>query len=105
MNYSLVLRKFYKSNEWSITGNSYAGLVWNDSATKPTDAELIAKYADAQSIETAEAEIKELQGKLLKTDYVGLSDYDQDKTAVKADRQTWRERIRTLETTIEGLMS
>ena len=105
MNYSLVLRKFYKSNEWSITGNSYAGLVWIDDATKPTDAELIAKYADAQSIETAEAEIKELQGKLLKTDYVGLSDYDQDKTAVKADRQTWRERIRTLETTIEGLMS
>lgn len=105
MNYSLVLRKFYKDNEWSITGNSYAGLVWNDDAPKPTDAELIAKYADAQAIETAQAEIRELTGKLLKTDYVALSDYDKDQSAVKADRQTWRNRIRELEVTIEELQS
>ena len=105
MNYSLVLTKFYKSQQWVLRGNTYSGLEWLDSSEKPTDAELIAKYADAQSIETAEAEIGDLKGKLAKTDYVALSDYDQDKTAVKADRQTWRERIRTLETTIEGLMS
>ena len=97
MNYSLVLTKFYKNQQWVLRGNTYSGLEWLDSSEKPTDAELIAKYSDAQSIETAEAEIKKLQGKLLKTDYVALSDYDQDKTDVKAQRQVWRERIRELE--------
>lgn len=97
MNYSLVLLKFYGNNQWTLQGNSYAGLEWKDNIEKPTDAELIAKYADAQSIETAEAEISDLKGKLAKTDYVALSDYDQDKADVKAQRQVWRERIRELE--------
>ena len=97
MNYSLVLRKMYADKAWSVTGNSYDGIVWNDTDPKPTDAELTAQYDLAVAKESAQAEIAELKGKLQATDYVALADYDQDKTAVKADRQTWRERIRELE--------
>jgi polynucleotide 5'-kinase involved in rRNA processing len=45
----------------------------------------------------AEKRIAELKKLLADTDYVALSDYDQDKPEVKAQRQAWREEIRTLE--------
>lgn len=105
MSIKLVLTELYVDKQWVLNGEAYSGLNWLDDSPKPTESELLARITDAQTKQTAEAEISDLKGKLAKTDYVGLSDYDQDKTAVKADRQTWRERIRTLETTIEGLMS
>jgi hypothetical protein len=46
---------------------------------------------------TTNARISELKKMLLDTDYVALPDYDQDKADVLADRQSWREEIRTLE--------
>jgi FtsZ-binding cell division protein ZapB len=97
VNYSLVLRKMYADKAWSVTGNSYDGIVWNDTDPKPTDAELTAQYDSAVSKESAQTEINELKGKLQATDYVALADYDQDKTDVKAERQVWRDRIRELE--------
>ena len=45
----------------------------------------------------AEKRIAELKQLLAETDYVALSDYDQDKPEVKAQRQAWREEIRALE--------
>jgi hypothetical protein len=47
---------------------------------------------------TSDARIAELKKMLQETDYVALPDYDQDKADVIADRQAWREEIRTLET-------
>jgi hypothetical protein len=47
-----------------------------------------------QSVEERIAELKQL---LADTDYVALSDYDQDKPEVKAQRQLWRDEIRELE--------
>jgi polynucleotide 5'-kinase involved in rRNA processing len=41
--------------------------------------------------------IAELKKLLADTDYVALSDYDQDKTEVKAQRQAWRDEIRQLQ--------
>jgi len=41
--------------------------------------------------------IAELKMLLAETDYVGMSDYDKDKTDVKTSRQAWREEIRTLQ--------
>jgi hypothetical protein len=97
MNYELVLRKMYSGKAWSVTGNSYDGIVWHDSDPKPSDATLQSQYATAQAKESAQTEINQLKTKLAKTDYVALSDYDKDKTDVLAQRQTWRERIRQLE--------
>jgi predicted nucleic acid-binding Zn-ribbon protein len=50
--------------------------------------------AAAQQAEKRIAELKKL---LADTDYVALSDYDQDKTEVKAQRQAWRDEIRQLQ--------
>jgi hypothetical protein len=44
--------------------------------------------------------IAELKQLLAETDYVALADYDKDKPDVLADRQAWREEIRTLEQTL-----
>jgi hypothetical protein len=43
------------------------------------------------------ARIAELKQLLANTDYVALSDYDQEKADVKTQRQLWREEIRKLE--------
>jgi hypothetical protein len=43
------------------------------------------------------ARIAELKQLLADTDYVALSDYDKSKPEVLAQRQAWREEIRTLE--------
>jgi hypothetical protein len=43
------------------------------------------------------ARIAELKQLLAETDYIGLPDYDKDKSDVLAQRQVWREEIRALE--------
>lgn len=54
--------------------------------------------ADALDQERQER-IAELKTKLAETDYVTLSDYDQDKPDVIANRAAWRTEIRTLQGT------
>ena len=44
-----------------------------------------------------EARIVELKQLLVDSDYKVLPDYDKDSEAIKAQRQAWREEIRTLE--------
>jgi hypothetical protein len=46
---------------------------------------------------TKSARVAELKQRLADTDYVALSDYDKSKPEVLAQRQAWREEIRTLE--------
>jgi len=41
--------------------------------------------------------IAELKQLLVDSDYKVLPDYDKNADAIKADRQAWREEIRTLE--------
>jgi len=43
------------------------------------------------------ARIVELKQLLASTDYVALADYDKSKPDVLAQRQAWREELRTLE--------
>jgi hypothetical protein len=43
-----------------------------------------------------DARIAELKQLLADTDYVALSDYDQDKPELIGQRQAWREEIREL---------
>lgn len=97
MSYALVLQKMYGDKDWSITGDTYDGIVWNDSDPKPTDADLKAKFSQAEAKNAAAQEIIELQTKLARTDYVALPDYDQSKPEVLTQRQQWRDRIRQLE--------
>jgi len=57
-------------------------------------AEDIAAEAAAQARDARIAELKQF---LRDTDYVALSDYDEDKPEVLAQRQAWRDEIRELE--------
>ena len=47
--------------------------------------------------ELKQMRIAELKRNLAETDYVSLPDYDKDKPEVLADRQAWRDEIRSLE--------
>jgi hypothetical protein len=51
---------------------------------------------EAQSKANAER-IAELKALLTNSDYKVLPDYDKDSAAIKAQRQAWRNEIRTLE--------
>jgi hypothetical protein len=57
-------------------------------------AEDVAAKVAAQ---VRDARIAELKQFLRDTDYVALSDYDEDKPEVLAQRQAWRDEIRELE--------
>jgi hypothetical protein len=54
--------------------------------------------AKAQAKANAER-IAELKALLNNSDYKVLPDYDKDSEAIKAQRQAWRDEIRTLEGT------
>lgn len=81
--------------EFSVDdGDSWLGLDGLTTAQRSNyDSELAALTASR----TSDTRIAELKKLLQETDYVALPDYDQDKTDVLADRQAWREEIRTLE--------
>lgn len=81
--------------EFSVDdGDSWLGLDGLTPAQRSTyDSELAALTASR----TSNARILELKKLLQETDYVALPDYDQEKSDVLADRQAWREEIRTLE--------
>jgi len=81
--------------EFSVDdGDTWRGLDDLTDAQRSTyDTELAALTASR----TSDARIAELKKMLIETDYVALPDYDQDKADVLADRQSWREEIRTLE--------
>jgi hypothetical protein len=59
---------------------------------------MIIKIDPAKAQAKANAErIAELKALLNDSDYKVLPDYDKDSEAIKAQRQAWREEIRTLE--------
>ena len=60
-----------------------------------TTEQLAAEKLDQERI----ARVAELKRNLAETDYVTLPDYDKDKPEVLADRQAWRDEIRSLEVT------
>jgi hypothetical protein len=59
---------------------------------------MIIKIDPAKAQAKANADrIAELKALLTNSDYKVLPDYDKNADAIKADRQAWREEIRTLE--------
>jgi len=44
MNIPHLLTEKYPGTKWEMTGHEYSGLVWNDSTSKPTLAELEAAW-------------------------------------------------------------
>jgi len=44
IDYSLILATNYVGSQWSLDGDTYAGLTWLDETAKPTQAELDAQW-------------------------------------------------------------
>lgn len=68
----------------------------NQTIRSYTPEEIATAQAAAQAATTS-ARIAELKQLLASTDYVALADYDKSKPEVIAQRQAWREELRTLE--------
>jgi hypothetical protein len=48
MDISWILAKNYVGSEWSLNGDKYSGLVWLSNSPKPTEADLLAQWADVE---------------------------------------------------------
>jgi hypothetical protein len=81
--------------QWVLRGDD---LEWLDTEqTQPTDAEITAEVARLTALEPINARIAELKALLNDSDYKVLPDYDKPDENIVAQRQAWREEIRTLE--------
>jgi hypothetical protein len=81
--------------QWVLRGDD---LEWMDTEqTQPTDAEIEAEVARLTALEPINARIAELKSLLTNSDYKVLPDYDKPDENIGAQRQAWREEIRTLE--------
>jgi hypothetical protein len=48
IDYTAILNANYAGTQWSLEGETYAGLNWLDSSPKPTQAELDAQWPTVQ---------------------------------------------------------
>ena len=61
MDISLILTRKYPGAEWTLNGDSYAGLTWLSDGDAPSEAELEAEWAQVEfevafeAVETARA--------------------------------------------------
>ena len=79
------------SDYFEVITNAQTG----EQTIRPYTAQEIAALEAGRKV----ARVAELKQLLADTDYVALSDYDKSKPEVLAQRQAWREEIRTLEAT------
>jgi hypothetical protein len=94
IDYSLILVKNYTGKEWSLVGNSYDGLEWNDSTPKPTKDELDSQWDAIQTSINAHAyiakraseypNVTEYLDGVVKGDQAQIDKYIADCLAVKA---------------------
>jgi len=95
MNKVNALQSLRPGAQWVLRGDD---LEWMDTEqTQPTDAEITAEVARLTALEPINARIAELKALLTNSDYKVLPDYDKTSDEIKAQRQAWREEIRTLE--------
>jgi predicted nucleic acid-binding Zn-ribbon protein len=82
-------------SKWVLRGDD---LEWMDTEqTEPTTEEIKAEVARLTALEPVNQRIDELKKLLSDTDYVALADYDKEKPELLAQRQAWRDEIRTLQ--------
>ena len=74
IDYSLILSLNYATNIWSLIGNSYDGLDWQDISPKPTQEELNALWPYTQ--ETFKKQNCKLQATTIlnETDWTSIGD-------------------------------
>lgn len=58
MDIAVILTRRYEGSEWTLDGDTYAGLTWHSDTTKPTEAELTALWPAVQTAIENEAQAK-----------------------------------------------
>ena len=94
IDYAQILSTNYAGKQWALNGDSYEGLDWMDSSTKPTKAELDALWESTQSLIQAHAYIAKRAAEfppitdyidgVVKGDQAQIDKYIADCLAVKA---------------------
>jgi hypothetical protein len=72
IDYTKILTRKFKGQEWSLNGDDYEGLEWLSDTPKPTKAELDALWNQVQTDILAEAETK-AQAKAALLERLGLT--------------------------------
>ena len=73
-------------------------VLWKNYDQPPvTEEQINAEVARLQALEPNKQRVSELKQMLADTDYKVLPDYDNTTDEIKAQRQAWRDEIRTLE--------
>jgi hypothetical protein len=58
MDIKLILETNYQGKIWSLIGESYSGLEWQDESTKPTEAKLLSEWPEVQAKAAAAEQAK-----------------------------------------------
>ncbi len=93
IDYSLILLTSYPGTQWTLNGNSYDGLEWNDPTPKPTKAELDALWQTAQELDAKNQCKEEAKKRIATTDWAVLPDVG---LANVAAFETYRAALREL---------
>ena len=96
MKYTILeaLKELQPEAIWSINGNNYSDLEWQDSSkTKPTEAEINAKISELDAAESMRLLRKERNSLLNKTDWTQNDDVP---TETQTKWQTYRQQLRDL---------
>jgi hypothetical protein len=72
IDYTLILNRKYKGQEWILEGDDYSGLTWLSDTAKPTKTTLDNLWSKVQAEIVAEAEAKEAQRQAL-LDRLGIT--------------------------------
>jgi hypothetical protein len=101
INYSEILSLNYATNIWSLIGNSYDGLDWQDESPKPTQAELDALAPSTEDTIAKDACKSQATQILNSTDWTSIADVgDPSKSnpylVNQADFISYRSTVRNL---------
>ena len=96
MKYTILeaLKELQPEAIWSINGNNYSDLEWQDSSkTKPTETEINTKISDLDAAEPMRLLRKERNSLLNQTDW---TQHDDVPSETKTKWQTYRQQLRDL---------
>lgn len=93
IDYSKILSIFYVGKAWVLNGDSYEGLDWFDSDSKPTKEELESKYSQSISINKKNYCKEESKKRIANSDWSVLSDVN---ITNKVEFENYRSQLRNL---------
>jgi hypothetical protein len=95
-----ALQSLYPSRQWTVHGNSYEGVLWDDDLSRPTKEEVEAKLQELIDAQPLKELRRERNRRLAEVDWVFSTDYQME----DEERSVWvayRQALRDLPSTTE----